>query len=711
MPNIDNINIDFTFDPLFIIPGILILVAYTIFIYKYTIPQVSPFKRYFLLSVRTITLVLILTVIFEPVITIKYEEEENPKNFVFIDESRSIVNLDSSAQAEIIKNIASELYENLNNETRFYTFSSNVDSLAPTRINDLEFRGGLTNLNSVIDFLNKKKENIASALIISDGIITEGSSPVYNAEKLSYPVFTIGVGDTTERNDIIINKVLRNDFIYAGKTTTMSANIVNKGFEGNNTTVSFFENNKLIEQKKIELSSSGINTADFNYTPLLPGEKKIRIEVSASEGEATYANNGSSFFINVLDNKVKILLVAGAPSEDLSFIKNSLKSDDNLEVNSITQITNNKFLEDDNFKIKTDSADVIFLIGFPADNTPANLLNIVLESIKVKNKPFFISFASSLDLNKLKVFESELPFSILEITNEKALVQPDIIDVNNSLLNNNAVNPVHEWNNLPPVFVFNSGIIAKPESEIISKVKISNIPVNIPLILTRTAGRSRSLAITASNIWKWKLQRNQINLFDNFITNSVKWLNTNSGYKNFEIKTTKKIYNQGEQIEFTAQVYDETFNPLDDAEVILKINKNELEEELILTPAGLGIYEAAYKNNSTGDYNYSGEAFSGTKFLGNDKGKFSISETDIEKIDTKMDTNLLTLLANSTGGKYYNSSDFDEILQEINNKKYNKVLKKTYIQENDLWSSELLLLIIILLFSLEWFFRKRAGML
>ena len=76
-----------------------------------------------------------------------------------------------------------------------------------------------------------------------------------------------------------------------------------------------------------------------------------------------------------------------------------------------------------------------------------------------------------------------------------------------------------------------------------------------------------------------------------------------------------------------------------------------------------------------------------------------------------MDKNLLTLLANSTGGKYYNSSDFEEIFNEINNKKYNKVLKKTYIQENDLWSSELLLLIIILLFSLEWFFRKRAGML
>ena len=233
----------------------------------------------------------------------------------------------------------------------------------------------------------------------------------------------------------------------------------------------------------------------------------------------------------------------------------------------------------------------------------------------------------------------------------------------------------------------------------------------MPLILTRVAGRSRSLAVTASNIWRWKLQRNQINLFDNFIANSVKWLNTNSNQKNVEIKTTKKIYNQGEQIEFNAQVYDETFSPFDGAEIKVKIVKDNIENEIVLTSVGSGIYEGVYQSSVSGDYNYSGEAIIDEKVLGKDNGKFNVSETDIEKIETKMDKNLLTTLANSTGGKYYNLSDFEQILQEINDKKYNKVLKKSYIQQEDLWSSEILLLLIVLLFSLEWFFRKRSGML
>lgn len=388
MPGIENINIDFTFSPLLIVLGIIVLAGYTFYIYKYTVPQVSPFFKYFLVTLRALTLALILIVIFEPVVSIKFDEEENPKTFVFVDESRSIVSEDSASRSEQIKNILSQLSDKTDNEIRFYSFAGKVDSLPANKINEIDFPGGLTNLNSVINFLNSKKENISSAILISDGIITDGSSPVYEAEKLAYPLFTIGIGDTTERNDININKVLRNDYIYTQKPTIITANILNKGFENKTISVRLSENNKLIEQKIIGLNESGINKIEFEYKPLSAGEKKLTFDISRLDGEVTFANNSNSFFINVLDNKVRILLVAGSPSEDLSFIKNSLKSDENLEVNSMTQISQNKFLEGENYNSKIDSADVLFLIGFPAANTPPNLINKISENIKSKTNHF-----------------------------------------------------------------------------------------------------------------------------------------------------------------------------------------------------------------------------------------------------------------------------------------------------------------------------------
>lgn len=63
----------------------------------------------------------------------------------------------------------------------------------------------------------------------------------------------------------------------------------------------------------------------------------------------------------MLNDKVKVLLVAGSPSADLSFIKTSLLSDKNLSVNSITQISADKFLEDHNKSKLIDSVDVFSL--------------------------------------------------------------------------------------------------------------------------------------------------------------------------------------------------------------------------------------------------------------------------------------------------------------------------------------------------------------
>ena len=711
MPIFENINLGFTFNPFLIIPGIFFLAVYTYFIYKFTIPKVKPVFKYFLITLRFFVLLIILFVIFEPIITINYNIEEFPKTYVFVDESKSIVNDDSTSRSMLIKTLLNDISDNSENEVKLYSFAGKIDSLEKNQIDRISFNGNLTNLSAVLNFLNSAKENISSAVIISDGIITDGSNPIYQSERLEFPLFTVGVGDSLDRKDISINKILHNDYIYAQKPTTITANILNTGFGGNSVIVKLVEDKNIVQQKNIELSENGINNIKFDYTPVSSGEKILRVEVSNIEGEATFANNEKSFLINVIDNKVKILLLAGAPSEDFSFIKNSLKLDDNFDVSSIVQISKDKFLGNDNFIQKIDSADVLFLIGFPASNSPINLSNKVLENIKNKNKPFLITMSPSVDLQKLKLFESELPFVISEIKYEKVLVQPDIIDITNPLLNNNSTNPIEEWNNLPPVSIFNSGLLSKPESDIISKTKISNIPVNTPLILTRAAGRSRSIAITASNIWKWKLQKSRINLFDNFIFNSVKWLNTNSNKKNVEISTTKKIYNQGEQVEFTAQVFDEIFNPLDNAEIKVIVKNDNTTDEVILTSVGSGLYESNYQSYSSGAFEYSGEARISEKLLGNDNGKFNVSEISIEKIDTKMDKNLMLQMSNLTGGKYYDLSDSNSIINEINDKKYNKVLNKSYIQEIDLWSNETLLIIIILLFSLEWFFRKRAGML
>jgi hypothetical protein len=225
-------------------------------------------------------------------------------------------------------------------------------------------------------------------------------------------------------------------------------------------------------------------------------------------------------------------------------------------------------------------------------------------------------------------------------------------------------------------------------------------------------GSRSSIAVLAKDIWRWKLQTapKDLDLFDRFIHNGVKWLNTSEEQKQVSIKTTKKIYSIGEPIEFTGQVYDQTFNPVFDAEVRVNINQVK-ESEIVLNSIGSGLYEGTFQITKPGDYNFSGSAAIEGKTIGTDKGTFSIGEADLEMMNPRMDYEFLSALANSTNGKFFFAPDYKEVLDILREMKNKPASRKILTNEITLWSNEWLMCIVILLFGIEWFLRKRAGML
>ena len=716
MFNFEKIHLTFSYSPLFFFAALLVLGAYTVYVYRYTVPAVSRSRKILLVVLRTLALLLLLFVIFEPILTLTKKVVLKPVNLIFVDNSRSMQIKDGTHREVSIDNfLKAANSNNLLTNSKLYSFGNAVKPVSVDSLSEINFSEGSTNFSKIFNDVKEDKSNVSSVIIVSDGVITDGTNPLYTAEKLNIPVFTVGVGDTTRHKDIELKNVLYNEYIYAQTPTTIQGTILNNGFGNQSVNIFFYENDLLIGQKTIKLSADGVQNINFIYTPQTGGEKKLTMEISKLNGEFTAANNKKIFYINVLSNKIKVLLVSGAPSLDLSFIKNTLTEDKNLSVNSITQIAQNNFLEKNNRKELIDSSQIIFLIGFPTNQTPNELLSEVYDAIKNKNKPFFITLSGRTDFSRLRQLQDELPFIAGNPSSGFTEVQPNISvsESDNPLIQNNAQNPVEAWNNLPPVYQPRANYKAKPEDEIISTVKINNVPINSPLILSRILGSKRSIAVLAKDIWKWKLQTadDNLNLFDNFILNSVKWLNTSSKQKQVTIKTSKKNYSSGENIDFTGQVYDETFNPVSDAEVKVQVNGDKENYNLTLSAVGNGLYEGNIRINKSGNYRYSGEAVQNDKKLGTDAGKFNIGELDIEMINPQMNYSFLSSLANETGGKFFNASDDSQLFSIIKNLNRKASKEKTIVSEIKLWSNEWLMAIAILLFALEWFFRKRAGML
>ena len=165
--------------------------------------------------------------------------------------------------------------------------------------------------------------------------------------------------------------------------------ILNKGFNGKTVQVSLHDNSQLIENKNIILDQSGVNSISFDYTPKQSGEKKLSLKINTLDGESNTLNNQKVFYINILSNKINVLLIAGSPSSDLTFIKNSLSTDNNLKVNTLIQISAGNFLEQ-NSTAKLDSADIIYLIGFPTNLTSDDFLTRLVNKFENKNTPFFL---------------------------------------------------------------------------------------------------------------------------------------------------------------------------------------------------------------------------------------------------------------------------------------------------------------------------------
>ena len=88
-----------------------------------------------------------------------------------------------------------------------------------------------------------------------------------------------------------------------------------------------------------------------------------------------------------------------------------------------------------------------------------------------------------------------------------------------------------------------------------------------------------------------------------------------------------------------------------------------------------------------------------------------VAKLDIEMTNPQMNYSFLSSLANETGGKFFNASDDSQLFSIIKNLNRKASKEKTIVSEIKLWSNEWLMAIAILLFALEWFFRKRAGML
>ncbi len=719
---------------LWLVIGLFILaVLLALLTYKRTFPPISKKKKTLLLTLRIIALFSLFLILSEPILTIARRFIKEPVVAVLVDKSKSmsLKGIQASREEELQTLLKSDLLEKLSSksELEIYGFA---DTVFPLNLNKNfpNSLGKATSIGEATKSVGEKLEdkNLRGILILSDGANNLGEDPVFVAKSKDIPIYTCGIGEYTPPKDIVIDRIVYNDIGYVDNKIPIQVDVSQVGFDKLKIPVSIKEMSKggkkvTLTQENLTLSTSGgTQTVDFGITPLQEGMHQYELVIPEQMEELVKENNRRIFSIKVLKSKMKVLLITGTLNWEYTFLKRALEKDKNVELKSLIYGRDKKIIEGrfPQGEQELSEFDVLIFV---------DPLNFIFAQHKTQINDFVFKnggaalFLLGKDFIESKAFmeaSSILPFDLegasiryLSTSLSLELTQEGRLHPITRLVENSEEN-LKVWSELPPFLgVATLGSASKDAVTLATFRNPDNSRISLPGMVVRNYGKGKMMAIAVTPFWRWDFllwgigKDNQS--YQRLWNNSVRWLVTREDMDLINIFTDKKIYKSGEQINFSAKIFDQNYQKIKDASVLLKI-KTEAEadsEMLSLSLDQMGDYTGRLRSLSPGKYLFEGEVFRNELKIGSKKGEFTVEEYSLEDADLSTDFDLLKKMAEVSGGKFYEKDQIGNLLTDL--ELAEKQEERT--KEIQLWNHPILLILFIGCLSAEWAIRKRAQLL
>ena len=194
--------------------------------------------------------------------------------------------------------------------------------------------------------------------------------------------------------------------------------------------------------------------------------------------------------------------------------------------------------------------------------------------------------------------------------------------------------------------------------------------------------------------------------FNEIINQSIQYLALRENEDNFIIDF-QAVYNETENIVFSAEVYNDAFEPVNSEEISIKIKHENGEEFDFVFDTGNSGYKLNAGNLEVGKYSFSAEVKLGNETY-TENGEFSVLPVNLEAINTQANHQMLFLLSEFTGGKFFYPQQKSLLINELNN---NDLKSTSYFQEmiTELLNLKAIFFVLLLFLSVEWFLRKYWG--
>jgi hypothetical protein len=649
-----------------------------------------------LFGLRFSVVSLLVFLLFSPLLRFVTRTVEKPVIVILQDNSASLVNDKNQGYfkkdwPEQLQKLEESLSENY--EVKKYSFSDRIlDSF------NLDYKGKETDISAVYKEVNNLylNRNVGAVIVATDGIYNKGVSPLYVRNELKAPVYTIALGDTTLKRDLMVQQVNHNQLAYLNNTFPVEVNIDARKLQGKSSVLRIEKNGKLLESRPINITgNSFLKKEEFRFKADESGIQKYRVTLSPVDGEFTQANNVRDFFIEVLDSRQKVLILADAPHPDVAAIRFSLQQNENYEVD--VQMG-------ENFNSSTKPYSLVVMHQLPSRNNPATK---VLNEVQTNGTPVWFIAGQNSGIQALNQAQGILQFNNSRggFNDAQPRLNKDfsLFTLSEELMAASV--------NLEPLQVMNAGIKLQPQATVLFNQRIGSVDTQFPLLAFSSSVDKKQAVLAGEGIWRWRLQsfaeKQDHSLFDNFLSRIVQFLSVRTERRNLRIVTANS-FAENESVTFEAEVYNAAYELVNTPDVSLTI----LDENGKKFPYTFTRTASAYRLDAgllnAGEYKY--EALtnvSGKQYQAS--GRFVVRPVVAELINTTADHNLLKTWAERNQGKMGLPTQVSTLPELIGKREDVKPVSHSETRLEELIRIEWIFAFLLALLSAEWFLRRRNG--
>lgn len=672
---------------------------------------------YGLAALRFVVVSLLCFLLLNPLIRSLRTLTEKPKVVLAIDNSESVAAAGRPALNRALTSLQA-IRQQLTAkglDVSVRTFGDTVANDGGSDLTQIPFTQRTSNLSGLLSGIRSDYEgrNLTDVVLVSDGIFNQGVSPTFG--QYPFAVQAVGLGDTIPKRDIQLKGVVANRIAYLGNQFPVQADVVSNGFSGRSATVVLRQNGRELGRQSIPLKGndsgpagtperSQFNQLTFQTVASQKGVQHYVVEVLPQPGEFSTRNNRQDVYIDVIDGKEKVLLLALTPHPDVKAIRNLLEKNQNYEVDVrimtgsvdpnppidktydlliLHQIPDNGGFGNDLIrKYLSKNTPVLFVIGNQSSLGPFNTLNPVMQVNAQSSQSDKVTGAFNAEFKRLNLDPARL----------------DLLS------------------KLPPLAAPYGDFRLQPGSEVVLWQQVGSVRTTKPLLAINVTSPRKTAVLAGEGLWAWRLEEYALTdkqeVVDELMQKVIQLISVKEDRRKLRVYPIRNEFISGEKVIFETELYNDIYERLYDKPVRLEISDEKgITRSYNYTPTAANsrfeisrLPEGAYRFRATVSLNDA----SGSGKTEQSAGQFVVRDLQLEAINTTADHGLLRQLAQQTGGQFYGPNRVDDLVRNLTTRPHPARLTSTE-EMNEIINWRWLFFVVLTLATVEWGLRKFYG--